>query len=105
MKAGHLRANFDIAREPAGDQEAAVVGAVGADAISAIEESIKTGWLPIALDMAVSRATATVLGSPADRERARESTRRSMKGRLLAPVVDEVDAGARTVRFDFSWTG
>lgn len=90
MKAGHLKANLEIARDLAGDAEPAFLAAMGDAMVEEIEGSLKTAWLPIELDMAVSRATCTVLGAHADRERARESTRRSMNTRILAPIVEGV---------------
>lgn len=67
-----------------------MLAAAGAATIGAIEEAIKTDWVPVSIDMALSAATAEVLGVPFDRERARQSTLRSMRARLLAPVVEGV---------------
>lgn len=90
MKAAHLARNLTFAEQFAGARVGRLHEELGAERVETIRSAVKTDWIPIEVDIALSRAVELVCGPGSDRERARESTRESMNARLLRPFVDGV---------------
>ncbi len=85
MRASHLHSNLEALSilEPADE---AAIRARAADAIAEIEASVRTAWLPLPLDVALTAAVEAVVGPDGLRAWGREAILESASGPLLGPV-------------------
>jgi hypothetical protein len=90
MKAAQIKNSLAVAERMAGDRAAALREAIGPEVWETIEGAVRTDWLPLSVDIALSRAVEDVCGPGRDRERSRTSTGENLNARLLAPFVEGV---------------
>lgn len=87
MRAAYLQENLTAVVGLGEDVGARVRQNLPEGLASRIERALRTDWLPLADDVALTRAIVAVVGIKGLREVNRLAVRRSFEGPLLAPIV------------------
>jgi len=89
IRGAQIKANWSTALDMAAEAtDRDLRAALGDDHIRAIERCLRTGWVPIEHDLALSRAVEAELGEGKDYERSRRSTAGNMSSPLMTPFLE-----------------
>ncbi|MCA9607058.1 MAG: hypothetical protein KC619_15740 [Myxococcales bacterium] len=108
MRVSHLSSNL-TALDALGDEIAARIRERCAAEIQTIETSIRTAWLPIELDVALTAAVEDIAGVEGARKWGRDAIAESGRGPLLGPILSAlhrlgVSPHAALRRVPYGWT-
>lgn len=87
MRASHMQSNV-VCLSLLGAEREAQVRAACSDVITKIDASLRTSWLPIEFDVALSQSVFEVCGSEGAAEWARQAIYQSTRGPLMGPIID-----------------
>lgn len=90
IRAVQLQHSLRAAERLAGPREAELIAAIPRPILRGIREAGWRDWIPLAWDVELCTIVEEVLGSGADRERARRALGASMESPLLRPFVTGV---------------
>lgn len=89
MRASYIKDNLAAVRSFGPDVERSLRGEIG-DAVVEIESAARVDWLPIGVDVALTRTVRKLTGSNGVRDWSRRSFLAAVEGPMLRPIVRAV---------------
>lgn len=88
MRASHIRSNLEELEQFGGPTAERVRARIAKSTFVAIEDAASVAWLPVEIDIDITRAVFDELGPKAVRKWSRDALVRSTEGPLLRPIID-----------------